>query len=76
MTMGPYWWWMLSGFLNSDKSMKLETIDLFVLGFRSRGFLLVGGWVRAGAGWFMGYHITFHFRGTISSQGGIRRSKI
>jgi hypothetical protein len=47
--------------------------DLFLLGFRSRMFFMntlsggstfdmVGGW--AGAGWFVGYHNTFHFRGT------------
>ena len=53
-----------------------------MLGFRSRGFILntlsggstfdmVGGW----ASWFMGYHITFHFRGTISSQGEIKGSQ-
>ena len=47
----------------------------FLLGFRSRMFFvntlsggstfdMVGGWARAGAGWFVGYHNTFHFRGT------------
>ena len=70
----------------SSDITRIRMIFFFVLGFRSRGFLLntlsggstfdmVGGWARAGAGWFMGYHITFHFRGTISSQGGMRGSQ-